>query len=836
MVDQPSGTVTLVFTDVEGSTRMLEEVGHERYRRALADHHSAMREVFGRLRGYEVDSAGDSLFYAFSTAAAAVSAVSEAMANLSEGPIRVRVGIHTGEPVLDPPKYVGMDVHRAARVMAAAHGGQAVISQTTRDLLDSEGGLRDLGEHRLKDLSAPLRLYQLGQGEFPPLRSLYRTNLPVPATAFLGREQELAEVVDVLGREGVRLVTLTGPGGTGKTRLALQAAAEAAEDYPDGIWWLPLAPLRDPGLVPLSIAETLQLRDEPGMSTRERLAAGLTGKRLLLLLDNAEHLLPRLAESIAELHAIGGPLLVVTSRERLQVQGEHVYPVPAMTEGDGVDLFVMRARQLDPGFEISADVGTLCERLDRLPLALELAAARTNLYSPAQLLERLADRLDLLEAGRDSDPRQRTLRATIDWSYELLTPEEQRVYRALSVFAGGCTIEAAQEVCGADPNGVASLLDKSLLRRREAPSGRRYWMLETIREHAAEQLDRLGERGSADAAHADYFLHVAEESYRRMTTLGGDDALAYHRIIDDRDNLRASLSYHRDRGATRELSRLCAALWFAWYFRGDAREGRQWLQAAIDLGPPDDLRPDLENALAALLYVTGDEDERALPMANAAVDHARDRGDRPAEVMGLITVGNLLAELDWTASHEAHLAARRLAAEIGDPWRHLTATIALVQMAISRGDLDEAAAELATCRALVERHGGASLHPVSTLSAQVEWSRGDVEAAREHLGQGLAEMRRNPMWAAYYELMLAAELAAHDGELEQAALLFSAACAFWSELGLGKDEFDSEREARLETRVRELLGEEQWEAATARGLLLTLDDALELALRNADRS
>src|SRR6266536_4912296 len=457
MVDQPSGTVTLVFTDIEGSTRLLSELGQERYREVLAAHRSAVREAFARFRGYEVDCEGDSFFYAFASAADAVSAVSEAMENLAKEQVRVRVGMHTGEPSLDPPNYVGLDVHRAARIMAAAHGGQVVVSQTTRDLLDTADGLRDLGEHRLKDLSGAVRLYQLGDDEFPPLRSLYRTNLPVPATAFVGRERELAEVVSLLRREGVRLATLTGPGGTGKTRLALQAAAEVAEDYPDGIWWLPLAPLRDAGLVPLSVAEVLLLRDEPGLAIGDPLAAGLAGKRLLLLLDNAEHLLPAIADTIAGLRAIEGPLLLITSRERLQLQGEHLYSVPAMDDRDGVDLFVERARQIDPGFDDTAAAGELCERLDRLPLALELAAARTNLYTPVQLLERLGDRLDLLKAGRDTDPRQQTLRATIDWSYELLTAEERRVYRAFSVFAGGCTLEAAEGICGAAPETLASL-------------------------------------------------------------------------------------------------------------------------------------------------------------------------------------------------------------------------------------------------------------------------------------------------------------------------------------------------------------------------------------------
>ena len=305
-------------------------------------------------------------------------------------------------------------------------------------------------------------------------------------------------MASLLGQERVRLVTLTGPGGTGKTRLALQAAAEVADNYPDGVWWVPLAALQDPALVGPAIAEALQLRDEPGLEIGERLAAGLTGKRLLLLLDNAEHLLPAIADTVVELHAIEGPLLLVTSRERLQLQEEHLYPVPAMDAHDGVDLFVAGARRLDPAFTTTAGVGELCERLEWLPLALELAAARTGLYTPEQLLERLSDRLDLLKAGRDSDPRQQTLRATIDWSYELLTPEEQGVYGALSVFAGGCTLETVERVCQTTPDTLASLLDKSLLRRREAASGPRYWMLETIREHAAEHLADEGERDSVE--------------------------------------------------------------------------------------------------------------------------------------------------------------------------------------------------------------------------------------------------------------------------------------------------------------------------------------------------
>ena len=288
----------------------------------------------------------------------------------------------------------------------------------------------------------------------------------MPATTFLGREQELAEVAELL-QDGARLLTLTGPGGTGKTRLAIQAAAEAADSFPDGIWWVPLASLRDANLLTSSVAQALGIEEQPGRELAESVAAQLTGKQTLLMLDNAEHLMPEVASKVAELRDIAGPTVVVTSRERLQLQGEHVYSVPSLEPEDGVELFLARARSLDSPSEESEAVAELCRRLDNLPLALELAAARTVVFSPEQLVERLSERLDLLKAGRDADPRQQTLRATIEWSYDLLEPEEQRLFRALSVFAGSCNYEAAESVCDADPDTLQSLLDKSLIRRRE---------------------------------------------------------------------------------------------------------------------------------------------------------------------------------------------------------------------------------------------------------------------------------------------------------------------------------------------------------------------------------
>ncbi|MCE3286807.1 MAG: hypothetical protein K0S64_413 [Gaiellaceae bacterium] len=367
-----------------------------------------------------------------------------------------------------------------------------LVSSSMAQLVDLE--LADLGEHRLKDLSAPERVFQLGDREFPTLKSLYRTNLPVPATPFLGREQELAELLSLLSSEDTRLLTLTGPGGTGKTRLALQAVAEASDRYAEGVWWVPLAPLREPALVFETAAQVL--------GSKNGLAEHIADKSMLCLFDNFEQVVEAGAELASLLASCPNLDFVVTSRERLRVRGEQTYPVPPLAEEDGEALFIARARAVDPAFTSSEAVAELCLRLDELPLALELAAARTALFSPEQLLERLSQRLDLLKGERDADPRQQTLRATIEWSHDLLSTREQVLFARLSVFAGGCSYEAAEQIAEADPDTLQSLLDKSLLRRRESPAGPRYWMLETIREFARHALDAATER-ELNERHAD---------------------------------------------------------------------------------------------------------------------------------------------------------------------------------------------------------------------------------------------------------------------------------------------------------------------------------------------
>jgi predicted ATPase len=555
-----------MFTDVEGSTKLLHELGAEAYAEALAGHRRVLRAASAANGGVEVDTQGDAFFVAFPTAPGALAAAADAQAGLAAGPLRVRVGLHTGTPHLAEEGYVGADVHRAARIAAAGHGGQVLVSASTAALVGRDG-LDDLGEHRLKDLSAPERVYQVGGGDFPPLKSLYRTNLPIPATPFLGRERELADVLAVLSQPDARLVTLNGPGGTGKTRLGLQAAAEAAERYPDGVFWVPLAQLRDPKLVLEAAAQAL--------GTKESLVDHVADKSLLLLFDNFEHLIDA-AVSLSELLARCPNLsLLVTSRELLRVPSEHAYPVPPLDPQDGTELFLARARAVLPGFVADESVPELCARLEQLPLALELAAARVRVLAPEQLLERLSQRLDLLKGGRGADPRQQTLRATIEWSYELLTRGEQGLFTRLAVFRDGCTLESAEAICDADLDTLESLVDKSLVRVRE---GDRFWMLETIREYAAERLDETDEAETLRRRHAEYFFALAEAA--DLEIWGAQQAVLLARLEQDHANLRAALEWGLRFAPTLAL-RLAAALASFWSMRGHLHEGRSWLERAL---------------------------------------------------------------------------------------------------------------------------------------------------------------------------------------------------------------------------------------------------------------
>jgi predicted ATPase/class 3 adenylate cyclase len=474
MNELPRGTVTFLFTDIEASTRLLREEP-ESYARQLAEHRANLRDAFKRHRGVEVDMQGDAFFVAFSRASDAVAAAEDAQRTIAGSQVRARMGIHTGEPLVTDDGYVGLDIHRAARIAAAGHGGQILLSQSAHDLA-SRNDVRDLGRHRLKDLPAPERIYQLGDGDFPPLRSLHATHLPVQVTPFVGRKRELEEARSLLTRDGVRLVTLTGAGGSGKTRLALEAAAAVADDYEDGVWWVPLSGVSIPEDVMPAVGRALG---------RGPAAEAIGSRHVLLLLDNFEHVITAAPEISTLLADCAQLVVLVTSRERLELQGEHVYQVPVLARDDSLQLFRTRAHAVAPDFQTNPNLDELCARLDDLPLAIELAAARTSLLTVDQILERLGSRLDFLRAGRDAVARHQTLRATIEWSYELLNWDDQQLLAALSVFRGTWTIEAAEWVTGAKLDQLQSLVNKSLVLRTQ--SGR-FAMLDTVRDFAAEHL------------------------------------------------------------------------------------------------------------------------------------------------------------------------------------------------------------------------------------------------------------------------------------------------------------------------------------------------------------
>jgi predicted ATPase/class 3 adenylate cyclase len=516
--DLPRGTVTFVFTDIAGSTRLLRDIGEEGYARALAEHRDAVRTAFTRHDGIEVDSQGDAFFFVFRTPQQALQAASGGLIASTGSHVQVRIGIHTGTPLLTPEGYVGTDVHRASRIADAGHGGQVLVSATTATLVEADGfALLDLGKHRLKDLARPERLFQLGTDAFPPIRSQSPSNLPTPTTAFLGRQAELERVKELLAERDIRVITLTGPGGMGKTRLAVQAARESSDLFPDGRWWVPLGPIAEPHLAHSALAAAVASED-PRSETHAaadptvRLGSGSA----LVLLDSAEHLLPSLAEELAPVvRAAEGATFLVTSRAPLHLESEFEYPVPAMGDDDATSFFLSRARASGIELEPSAAISRLCERLDRLPLAMQLMAAQLKVFSVEQLTARLSEALDV-RGQHDVDPRHRTLRATIEWSHSLLSPEEQRAFRRISVFPAGGTAEALEEITETDLDTVFALLDASLLRRRDDAAEPRFWMLETIREFARERLAEADEIQVVRARHARFYRAPAFRAGRAL--------------------------------------------------------------------------------------------------------------------------------------------------------------------------------------------------------------------------------------------------------------------------------------------------------------------------------
>jgi predicted ATPase len=634
----PTGTVTLLFTDIEGSTRLLHELGDE-YADVLAEHRRQIRESFARHDGVEVDTQGDAFLYAFARATDAVAAADDAQRTLAAGPVRVRIGVHTGEPRVTEEGYVGADVHRAARVMSAGHGGQVLVSEATGRLLDSQLPLRDLGEHRLKDLELPERIFQLGEGSFPPLKSLNNTNLPQQPEPLLGRKRELADLLQLIRRDGARAITLTGPGGIGKTRLALELGSELVEDLAHGVWFVDLSAVREAEHVEPAIARVLGARDG--------LTEHIADKGLALVLDNLEQVLdvaPRLAQLLSACPEI---VLVATSREALRIGGEREYPLRPLAEAPAVELFRQRATAAAPDFDASyAELADLCARLDALPLAIELAAARAKALAPAELRARLEQRLPSLSKGRrDAPERQRTLRATIDWSYDLLVPPERDAFARLAVFAGGWTLDAATVVCDVDADVLESLVDKSLVRH----AGRRYMMLETIREYAAERLHELDDAPLIGRRHAEWVVALGHRSNMNIESEGEQQHAAVTREID---NIRAALDWAQSTGETELAIRILFALENWWVTAGPTRES---LERSLELmdrsgSMSAELRAQLFRAAGNATIILGDEDGGLLFYERSLVEY-RSAGNEAG-------VASLLVRIAFSASAKATMRAR----------------------------------------------------------------------------------------------------------------------------------------------------------------------------------
>jgi predicted ATPase/class 3 adenylate cyclase len=906
-------TLTFLFTDIEGSTGLLRRVGDGVYAQVLADHHALIRSSLAAHGGTEVDTQGDAFFAVFSSPRACVAAVLEmqqamkAHAWAAGEQIRVRMGVHCGEAERTATGLVGLEVHRAARVAAVAYGGQVLVSDTAaalvRDWLPPGAALTDLGSHRLKDLGRPERIFQLdGAGlpaEFPPLRSLgnpaLQNNLPAQLSSFIGREREVSQVRALV--ESSRLVTLTGAGGAGKTRLGLQVAAELLDGSGDGVWLVELAAVTNEDAVAPAVSQALRLAAQPGRPVLETLLDALAPQDVLIVLDNCEHLIGACAKTV-ELIVRSCPRvhLLATSREPLGIGGETIYRVPSLSlpgpddtgpaaagSSDAVALFTDRAGAHGVGLpaEEQADalVVSICRRLDGMPLAIELAAARLRSMSLAELHDRLDQRFRLLTGGsRTALERQQTLRATVGWSYSLLVGAEQVLLARLSVFAGGFSLDAAEAVCGfggldvLDVAGLlGSLVDKSLVVAEQAGTGLRYRLLETIRLFGAERLAEASDQAAVvAAAHCDHFLSVAEAAAAHLT--GPDQGSWLARLDADQANLRRAAQYAVGRpDGTALVLRLGVALERYWDARSREKEAfdllvpvlkrpearadpelfaaalvtaavvawfidvatarhlaEQAVQVARQLG---DDRP-LISALASLCgaYYFAGELERGLPPGQESVERARRLGD---DVLLAVSLRGYLQTVDPAQSGQLFTEAIACTERSGD---HLTNSILHNNAgfhALSTGDVPAARAHLEAAarsdQAIGQEHVFVSLNLGLVLRAE-----GDPYHARSTFEAALRISRRNGdnMGMAYAILGLAC-LVGDAGDWDRAAALHGAAQAFLDRTGVQWAELEArDRQGSLD-QTRAHLGGDQLERAYAQGMALSLKEAIDLALPRA---
>lgn len=919
MPDPPSGTVTFLFTDIEGSTPLWDTMPAA-MNRSLVRHNALLRDAIEESGGHVFKIIGDAFQAAFATAEQAVRAAVAAQFALQNqpsgswdrtGPLRVRMGIHVG-----PAEWRGNDyavahtLNRTARIMSAGHGQQVLVSAAVAELVRDAHfafSLRDLGQHRLKGLSQAEHLYQVVvsdlPADFPPLRTLDArpNNLPLQPTPLVGREREVAAVCELLLRTDMRLVSLTGPGGTGKTRLSVQVAAELLDHFEDGAFFVALAPITDAAVVPSTIAQTLAISEQGGRHPVDTLKDSLRDKQMLLVLDNFEQVIDA-APVVADLLAAApGVRALISSRAALRVYGEREYPVPPLalpdlhslpsldrlSQYEAVRLFIERAQDAKPDFTVTNEnapaVAEICHRLDGLPLAIELAAARVRLLPPTALLARLSSRLKLLTSGARNLPlRQQTLRGAIDWSYDLLDHSEKILFRRLGVFVGGCTIEAAEAVCDADGDlavdvldGIDSLVGKSLVRQIETEGGEaRFVMLQTIWEYVSERLDASGEADAISGHHSRFYCDLAEEA---APQLRGRQQLEWlERLEAEHDNLRAALRRAMERDDTETALRLSVALAWFWRLQGYASEGCAWLEGAVTLPDAPQHVELLAHALSGLGTLTMLHGR--LPAARSYLERSKDlfqasgdtsglafvlrtlgligqfQGDRSgaqlllqesltlfraagdtwgiAQTLLILGMG-ALRQADYATAHahlEESLARFR---QVGDTWFTAVVLNNLGDLARMEGDNARAAALYSESLVLFRKTGSkreiaASLHNL----AYVAHHEGEDNRAAQLFAEGLTQHRELGNREGMTECLAGfATLAAARGQLEAAARLFGAVEALREAIGAlawpgGTAEY--ERNASL---VRSQLDTETYVAARAEGQAMTLELAVAYALQ-----
>jgi predicted ATPase/class 3 adenylate cyclase len=872
----PAGTVTMLFSDIEGSTALLSRLG-DRYGEALSDHRVLLRAAFETWHGREISTEGDSFFVVFEAAGDAVACALAAQRALAghdwpDGDaVRVRMGLHTGEPIQHEDNYIGMDVHRAARIAATAHGGQVVLSEATFGRVGSlpdEVSVRDLGFHRLKDISAPERIYQLAapglRADFPPLKSLgTQASLPVPATPLVGRDDDLGRLRAAISRPGVRLVTLTGPGGVGKTRLSLAAAAALEHAFPHGVFFTALAAVRDADVMWKALASDLNVDGDGSAAVMEH----LRNRRVLLVLDNLEQLAEADQVVAALLAAAPGLVMLATSRGPLHVQGEHEFPVPilevprdadvaAVTACAAARMFAQQAAMVRPDFAITADnaadVAAICHRLDGLPLAIELAASRIRLLAPRALLARLGNRLGLATAEAGRPHRQQTLRNIVAWSYDLLAPDAAQVFRRMSVFAGGCDLDALDavaelddgELTGPDPlELVAELQDVSLITVTEGVDGEpRLGMLETIREYALERLEQDDDPDGARRRHAAHYAAVAERAREQIE--GPGQLAAMDRLEAEHDNLRAGLAWSLETPAAGQAGpgeqgeraviglRLVHALAAFWYQHGHATEGRRWLQRAMDVASAEGGAPlaRVAHGLGVLLDELGEPDQ-ARRLFERSLAIWRELGNREEQSRDLNSLGITYRHLGDVDTGRALLQeAIAINRKVGSPLRLAAALTNLGQLESASGHYDRAAEMLREALTIDQKYGdlfGVAIdqHSIALVSLRLGRPREALDVLCGVFDYVASSGNTSLL---VNTLEMAAAITAGLGDALETARLVGAAETIRQESGMLISEPEATTLEEHLAPARATVTPAEWDAELAVGRALSRDGALAL--------